>query len=197
MEKKKINVLLIGDSIRMNYQKQVIKLLGTDYCVFGSEDNGRFAKFTLADLRRMVELFGKTPDIIHWNNGLWDCAVSFKEDGLFTPLEEYRRDLSRILREVRKITPNVIFATTTPVRPENHNHDNKTIHQYNRAAIEVMSESNVVINDLNALVSENISEYICEDTVHLSEQGITVCARKVAECIRLLAESRSLNGQIG
>lgn len=184
--KQKINVLLIGDSIRMNYQERVGIELGDGYSVWGSEDNGRFAKFTLADLRRQLTLWGKKPDIIHWNNGLWDTAFS-DEGSVFTTPEEYRRDMAAILRELKKITPHIIFATTTPVKAENHNHNNETIAVYNRIALSVIEGQGVAVNDLNALVGSHMSEYICEDTVHLSEVGKKQCAAQVAACIRQIS----------
>lgn len=195
LKKNKVNVLLIGDSIRMNYQEQVGLQLGDGYSVWGTEDNGRFAKFTLADLRRQLELWGKAPDIIHWNNGLWDTAFT-EEDGAFTTLEEYRRDMSRILREIKKITSHVIFATTTPVKPKNHNHSNETIRAYNQIALEVIAGHGVMVNDLHALVSGREDEYICDDTIHLSEKGKKVCGAVVADCIRKTWEHMNKEGNI-
>ena len=96
MEKKKMNVLLLGDSIRMNYQEQVSVQLGDDFYVWGSPDNGRFAKYTLCELKRILEGFGEKPDVIHWNNGLWDNSFNTEGDE-FTPIEEYIRDLKRLV----------------------------------------------------------------------------------------------------
>ena len=108
-------VLLIGDSIRLLYQPKVTKLLEGVYEVCGPADNGRFVKYSINELERWIAGFGK-PDIIHWNNGLWDSAVVCEEDGAFTPVDEYTRYLKIMLRELRKYTEKIIFATTTPVR---------------------------------------------------------------------------------
>lgn len=185
MEMKKINVLLLGDSIRMNYQDEVARQLGANYYVGGSQDNGRFARYTLCEMKRILENFGKKPDIIHWNNGLWDTAFT-EEDGEFTTIEEYLRDITRLVRELKKLSDKVIFATTTPVRDENVNHDNNTIIEYNRRAVELMRTEGIMVNDLYTVVDEQKEIYICEDYIHLTEKGKLRCAMEVCKCVRAL-----------
>lgn len=199
------SVMLIGDSIRLNYQPVVENELSGEYNVWAPTENCRFAKYTLVELQRYKVAFSKEetekidqakltptidktenlvyPDIIHWNNGLWDTGITYEEDGPLTPIDEYIRDMSIILRELRKMTDKVIFATITPVKPGTHQ-DNDIIQEYNRRIIEFMKSENVVINDLGALVSENIDEYISEDKIHLSEKGKEACGKAVAEFIR-------------
>ena len=198
-------VMLIGDSIRLNYQSVVEEELREEYSVWAPAENCRFAKYTLVELPRYKAAFSqaefekedqakitptigeienlKCPDIIHWNNGLWDTGITYEEDGPLTPIEEYIRDMSIILRELRKMTDKVIFATITPVKSGTHQ-DNDIIQEYNRRIIEFMKSENVVINDLGALVSENIDEYISEDKIHLSEKGKEACGKAVAKYIR-------------
>ena len=198
-------VMLIGDSIRLNYQSVVEEELRDEYSVWAPTENCRFAKYTLVELPRYKAAFSqaefekedqakitptidkienlKYPDIIHWNNGLWDTGVTYEEDGPLTPIDEYIRDMSIILRELRKMTDKIIFATITPVKPGTHQ-DNDVISEYNRRIIEFMKSENVVINDLGALVSENIDEYIFDDKIHLSESGKIACGKAVADIIR-------------
>ena len=198
-------VMLIGDSIRLGYQKNVEKEFKGEFEVWGSEDNCRFAKYTLNELGRMFAAFSDNlnecdnahlmpgsriekdivyPDVIHWNNGLWDTSIVCEEDGPFTPIPEYIDYMSKILRELRKITDKVIFATTTPVRPDNPNQKNDIITEYNKSIVEFMKKEGVTVNDLNKLVSENIDEYICNDNIHLSEKGKEECAKQIAKYIR-------------
>ena len=201
-------VMLIGDSIRMNYQSVVEKELSGEYSVWGPYENCRFAKYTLVELQRYIVAFSQNekeknenidqakitptidktddviyPDIIHWNNGLWDTGVTYEEDGPITPIDEYIRDMSIILRELRKMTDKIIFSTITPVKP-GINQDNDIIKEYKNRIIEFMKSENVFINDLGALVSENMDEYISEDKIHLSEKGKEICGKAVAKCIR-------------
>lgn len=198
-------VMLIGDSIRLNYQSVVEEELSGEYNVWAPKENCRFAKYTLNELQRYRVAFSREesekideakltptidkteklicPDIIHWNNGLWDTGIAYEEDGPFTSIDDYIRDMSRILRELRKMTDKVIFATITPVKAGTHQ-DNDIIQEYNKRIIEFMKSENVLINDLGALVSENVEEYICDDKIHLSEKGKEVCGKAVAEFIR-------------
>ena len=54
--------------------------------------------------------------------------------------------------------------------------------------------SSVIINDLYRLVSSDIDEYIRkDDNIHLSDEGIKVCAEQVADIIR--KASQTLEGK--
>lgn len=203
-------VLLIGDSIRLGYQPNVISELEGEFYVWGNDENNRFAKYTLNELGRIFNAFSKNntekvdaalltptaelnkdivyPDIIHWNNGLWDTSIVCPEDGPFTPIPEYIDYMAKILRELRKVTGKIIFATTTPVKPENPNQKNEIITEYNKHIVDFMNKEGVVINDLNALVSENTDEYISADNIHLSEAGKDACAKQIAKYIRDIAD---------
>ncbi len=202
-------VMLIGDSIRLNYQESVAKELDGEFEVWGSEENNRFAKYTLNELGRMLNEFSQQkkeeisqalltptaelgkdtiyPDIIHWNNGLWDTSIVCEEDGAFTPVDEYISYMSKILRELRKITDRIIFATTTPVKPENPNQKNDIIVEFNKRIVEFMEKENVMINDLNAVVNSNLDEYLAPDNIHLSEAGKAACGKAVAECVKKIS----------
>ncbi len=43
------------------------------------------------------------------------------------------------------------------------------------------------INDLYTPLAEDVYKYICDDKIHLSEEGIAIAADKVTECIRRIA----------
>ena len=184
-------VLLLGDSIRMFYQKRVSELLGEDYQVSAPDENGRFAAYTFNSLRLWLPQFPK-PDIIHWNNGLWDTAVLYEEDGCFTPLDEYIRTLERILRQLRKTGAQIVFATTTPTHPQKAflttdmppRHVNADICRYNEAAVQLMQREGVPVNDLHALVCGDIEGYISDDWIHPAPDGAEILAQAVAAKIR-------------
>ena len=177
-------VTLLGDSIRLNYENRVIELLGSDYNVFRFDDNGRFAQYTLRSLFEYRE-FIKDSDVIHWNNGHWDLCDIFG-DGPFTPEEHYVNTLKRIGGMLLDITPNVIFATTTPVRPENPYNYDRTIRRYNELAVNALKPMGIRINDLYAHVSKDIDRYICDDLIHLTPDGIELCAKLAADAIQKL-----------
>lgn len=177
-------VVLLGDSIRLwGYGTKVPELLGEEYEVWQPEDNCRFVKYTLRGLFDWGDGI-KGADIIHWNNGLWDCTEIF-DDGLFTSEEEYVENMLRVAKLLKKITPNVIFATTTPVWDEFEWTHNDKIQRFNEIIVPKLQEIGVKINDLNALVSQDVHKYVKEcDKIHLSEEGILLCANAVVAKIK-------------
>ena len=176
-------LLLIGDSIRMGYEAEVKKNLENEFEVWAPPENCRFAKYTLCHLKGWLNAYGETPDVIHWNNGFWDTCIRYEEDGNFTKIEEYERDMLSILRELKKMTDKVIFATTTPVNPKHHDQKNETVDFYNKVIVEKLKKENVFINDLNTFVKPHIDEYICEDLLHLSEKGQKACGKAVSDFV--------------
>ena len=177
-------VVLLGDSIRLwGYGTKLQEVLGDEYEVCQPEDNCRFTKYTLRGMFDWADLL-KGTDIIHWNNGLWDATELFG-DGTFTTEEEYISDCVRIARILKKITPNVIFATTTPVWDEFEYTHNDKIQRFNEIIVPRLQEMGVKINDLHSIVAEDIHGNIKEcDKIHLSEKGIDLCAKAVVKAIK-------------
>lgn len=180
-------IMLIGDSIRMGYQEQLRQMLGSGYEVWAPEENARFAKYTLNCLPEWFTAF-PSPDLVHWNNGLWDTATVCAEDGAFTPVEEYVRYLSIISRELLKNARHVIFATTTPVQPGSANQVPERIPIYNAAAEALMREKHIEVNDLYHAVLPHVGAWICDDHIHLTDAGKAGCAAQIAEVIRQRTE---------
>jgi len=186
-----LTVFLIGDSIRMQYQDEAKKCLGAAYDVYGPEDNCRFAAYTLATLvgRWLAEI--PKPDIVHWNNGLWDfLRRHWGVDGCFTPIDEYLRTMERILRELRKTGAKIILATSTPTLFAGEmdqfgaSWNNSDAEEYNQKLLERLADKVDAVNDLYSLVFPKMDEYICEDKVHLSAAGMAACGKAVAEIIQ-------------
>ena len=180
-----MKVTLLGDSIRLiGYGKRVPELLGKEWEVYQPEENGRFSKHTLRGLFDWRDEMAGS-DVVHWNNGLWDTCHIFGDNLPFTPIGEYVDNVKRIAELLLRITPNVIFATTTPVIPGQAYNDNDRIREYNAAALEVLSGTGVVINDLHAAVSQHLYEYIkSDDKIHLNDVGVQNVSEIVANIIR-------------
>ena len=177
-----MKITLIGDSIRQQYAPRVTELLGEDFEVWtpGGE-NCRFSKYTLRGLFEWAPHM-KGSRIVHWNNGLWDTCDVFG-DGAFSSEREYVENMLRIADLLLKNHDTVIFATTTPVRRENVYNSNETIDRYNGVIVPLLKERGVIINDLGGAVSRDIYRYIKEDNVHLTEEGIELCARLTVSAI--------------
>ena len=177
-------VLLVGDSIRMSYETLVKENLHGIAEVVSPEENCRFAKYTLWEINGWIEKFGK-PDIIHWNNGIWDIYHLNEAMGIFTPIKEYEMYIARILQELRKTMAEIIWATTTPVNNKCITCNNRDINEYNAAIMEFMRTEHIAINDLNAVVKENIDVFIdAEDYVHLTPEGQIICSQAVTKAIK-------------
>jgi hypothetical protein len=180
-------VLLIGDSIRLGYRSFVGELLKDEAVIHGPDENCRFSAYTLWNLDNWAP--ARDYDVIQWNNGQWDtCHMA---DGqIHTPLPRYIELQERIANILQSRTTCLIFATTTPVWPEQftaascHQRRNEDIISYNMAAKKLCVNMGIQINDLHAAIAVDVKRYINEDMVHLTEEGNRVCAEKVAELIR-------------
>ena len=188
-------VLLLGDSIRMGYDDYVKEILqGKCEVYYAADENGRFSAFTLWQMNQMFRHYGPF-DVVHWNNGYWDMNVEAPMQTALYPIEEYSYLLRRIVREIRANGAKVIFALTTPIAETGTAADNTGtgalslsyndawVKAYNEAAMKVMQEENVPVNDLYTLMKQDANCYKCEDKLHLTEEGYRLCAKQAAEMI--------------
>jgi hypothetical protein len=179
-------VILIGDSIRLSYRAKVTDLLTGKATVTGPDDNCRFSAYTLFNLSAWVP--DDDFDVIQWNNGQWDTC-HMKDGRIHTPLTTYLELQERIASILLQKTKRLIFATTTPVWPEQfaggsiHPRRNEDISVYNSAATNLLKKLGIEIVDLYSPIAEDIKRYISEDMVHLTEEGINRCANIVADQI--------------
>lgn len=185
---KRAKIILLGDSIRQSYQDAVKKALAGRAEVVGPEENGMHAAFTLDNLGRWLAELG-TPDVVHWNNGLHDVGLNPARSPHQFPLDAYTENLSRIRTRLRRTGAVIVWATTTPVRPDREftpddwSWDNEEIIWYNATARELMESDDVKVNDLHALVVADPGRLLAEDGVHLSAEGVKECAAAVSAAI--------------
>ena len=179
------NVILLGDSIRMQYQEPVGKLLSDIATVIGPDENGRWSGYTLNSLRFWLPSL-PSPDLVQWNCGLWDMGDDYQEGRHFYPVDLYEETCHRICRVLRKITEKpdlkIVIATTTPTLHEDHG----DILVYNDILKKVAEEENASINDLYSVIAPIKEQVICEDKLHLTPEGIEAVAAQTADIIRKL-----------
>lgn len=183
-------VLLIGDSIRMGYDKYVKEALKGVAEVVYPHENCQFAQYVLRHLepwKRQLEL-DETVDVVHWNAGLWDTLRNFDEDVL-TPPEVYRGFINRCCKKIKLLFPNakVIFATSTPVLEHKFSKEsyrlNKDVREFNRIAVEECLKYGFAIDDLYA-VAEKFPEEYYSDCTHLrTEKGTRYMTEAVVKSI--------------
>ncbi len=165
------NVLILGDSIRVGYDKSIKKSLDGIANVQYPEENCRFASYFLRHFHEYMGAFnGEKIDVIHFNTGLWDCLRLFGEEP-HTPLEVYAYYMERICVRIKKLAPEakVIFASSTAVLSEKMSADfkryNEEIEEYNKAAVDVVKKYGFEVNDLYS-ISKNLPESAHSDPVH-------------------------------
>ena len=193
------NILLLGDSIRVGYDKSVKETLEGYANVYFLAENCRFAAYvlrTLPDWITQCGLKGEEYDLVHWNAGLWDCLRLYGED-VQTPIDIYAYYIDRVCIRLKKLFPNAefIFATSTSVQEEKMHNDfkryNKDIEEYNRVAVEIVKKHGFEVDDLYA-VSVTLPEEAHSDPVHYyTPIGTEAFTNQVVSCI---TESLGIKG---
>lgn len=191
------NVLLIGDSIRVGYDKSVKASLEGIANVYFPAENCRFAAFVFRHFTDyMTKIEDRKIDVIHWNAGLWDLLRQFGEEPN-TPFEHYKYYIDRICQRMRKFYPNakIIFATSTSVQTEKMDPNmfiryNDEIEKYNEAAAEIVKKYGMEVNDLYSL-SVTLPEEAHSDTVHYYTQIGTEAFTK--QVLKYISEALELD----
>lgn len=191
------NILLLGDSIRQNYQEYVKEKLAGTANVYYPNDNGRFCQFTLRYLHEWVKALSKDGqinfDIVHFNCGLWDILRLSNEDFPFTEENQYAGLLKRIVMRIKYLCPEatILFALTTEVIEPGFEpgvgvgqRKNADIRRYNEIARAVFDELGIEINDLWS-ISRKLSAEAHSDMVHFeTELGIQALGDQVVSCLK-------------
>ncbi|MEO2016935.1 MAG: PVC-type heme-binding CxxCH protein [Fuerstiella sp.] len=192
-------VILLGDSIRIGYQKAVAAQLHGKATVWSPQENGQHTVYTLQQLEKWIR--GRDAAVVHINVGLHDLFLSSKTDQPRYSLETYSANLRRIFARLKQLTDaEIIFALTTPVDEQRQASSetyrrvvrrNPDIVTYNRRAVEIANECGVRINDIHAVALDiGVETAIRDDGVHLTAQGVDVVGQQVARSVLLV-----LNGQ--
>ncbi len=195
-------ILLLGDSIRMGYDKYVKDALAGVAEVCYPDENCKFAQYLL----RMLHNFKNDIEhpesvaLVHWNAGLWDVVEMYGEPPLTSP-EQYREMTARIDRLLRFLFPNarLVFATSTSVIEEGFKpvfkRSNANIEKYNEIALGVLSNTDERINDLYSL-TKNISGSCRSDATHFNTpEGRKLLGDRVLSviCAELEISAKEIN----
>ena len=183
-------IVLLGDSIRMGYDKYVKEALSGSAEVLYPKEN---CKFALNILRCIVEWkrdggWGDDVDLVHWNAGLWDC-VEVSGDVPLTPLAWYGETVARVDKRLREFFPKakIVFATSTSVAEERYSPDfrrhNAIIEEYNAAALRALASTDTVINDLYSLTKTFPDTYRSDATHFYTSEGTEIIGGRVLSLI--------------
>lgn len=175
-------VLLIGDSICLGYGEHTKRLLSGKADVHCLPTNGGP---TIRGLEHLDEWLGTDHwDVIHFNWGLHD--LRFMQNGKHqVPLDEYEKNLTELVRRLKRRGAKLIWASTTPVpdakvSPPRKNSD---VIAYNAAARRIAEQNGIAVNDLYAFALPRLAELQRPANVHFTEAGSAALAERVAASI--------------
>lgn len=182
-------VLLIGDSIRLGYAPLVAKKLEGQAEVISPKENAADTANTLKMLDRW--LADGRPLIVHFNCGLHDLKHDKKTKSHQVPIDRYESNLKQIVERLRKATPHLIFATTTPILDDRHagrraafDRFDRDVKAFNERAVKTMLGLGVPVNDLYAIVQYGgPSKLLGRDGTHYTPAGSDRLADAVADAI--------------
>jgi lysophospholipase L1-like esterase len=196
------NVLIYGDSISIHYTPRVREKLDGKANVYrlfrNGSDSGAFIGYmskmhdVMCD-EQLEEPWDFQWDVIHFNVGLHDLKYLSgktldKVNGTqVSSIETYKKNLGEMIVYLKKLAPGakLIFATTTPVAPDEPGRVAGDSVKYNKAAREVLAAyPEIRINDLYAFTKPNQSDWqIAPDNVHYNETGFNAQGDEVARMI--------------
>ena len=183
-------IVLIGDSIRMGYDKYIKDALRKTAEVLYPEENCRFAEYVLRYAHEWKKKgnWSDDVDLVHWNAGLWDALELFGDEPL-TSIPYYGEAITRIDKRLRMLFPKAkfVFATSTNVNEKMSDPDftrhNAIIEKYNAEALCALSGTDTVINDLYSLTS-SVPDSYRSDWVHFyTPDGTKLIGGKVLSVI--------------
>jgi lysophospholipase L1-like esterase len=197
----KKRVLILGDSISIGYTPVVQKMLADEMTVLRPTRNNKPENCSgttsgVANIDRWLQIDGGKWDVIHFNWGLHDLK-HMKADGktmseLATDppqaaAEVYEKQLREIVAKLKATGAKLVFAATTPVpdEPMKVYRANADVIRYNEAALRVMKDNHIAVNDLYMLVRPRMKELqIQPANVHFVPAGSEVLATEVVKAIR-------------
>lgn len=197
-ERRLPKVLLIGDSIMGGYYKPTSARLKDEAVVTRIDGQGGH---TGTGLEKLDSWLGDTKwDVIHFNWGLHDIAyhppgmkrVEDKVKGkVTTSLEDYERNLDKLVIRLKKTGAKLIWASTTVVPegdPGRFVGDDK---KYNDVAEKIMKKHGVVIDDLYTLSKTFPPKLLGgPGNVHFAGAGYGKLGDQVADAIRAAFKDR-------
>ena len=183
-------VLIIGDSISIGYTPVVRELMKGKANVRRPATN---CAATLTGLKELDAWLGAADkwDVIHFNWGLHDLKYC-DEKAVITdvdkghqqvPVADYEKNLRTLVERMQKTGARLIFATTTPVPEGAKGRVPADVAKYNEAALRVMKDLGVAVDDLNAAATPNLAAWQNKKDVHYNATGYKGLAESVVKTV--------------
>ena len=113
------------------------------------------------------------------------------------PIEEYEKNLDKLVRRLKETDARLIFAMTTPVPEGAHGRMKGDGIRYNEVAERVMARHGVVINDLYSFAFARLEEIQRPRNVHFTNEGSKVLAEEVAANVSAVLDDKDRMGKPG
>ena len=184
-------VLLIGDSISIGYTLPTRALLKGKVNLHRIPTNGAP---TIKGLEQIDAWLGKKKwDLIHFNWGLHDLKyMGPNGENLFprekggkvqVPIQEYEKNLERLVVRLKKTNAKLVWRNTTPVPPGSKGRYVGDSIKYNAAAARVMIRHGIPTHDLFTMSKKRMKEIMLPANVHYTKDGSEVLGGDVATVI--------------
>jgi hypothetical protein len=183
-------VLIMGDSISMGYTWEVRKRLAGKANVQHPDVNCGPSEFGVEHVSQWIGE-GKHWDVVYFNFGLHDLKYLNDKGDYVTPdkgkqvasVALYQENLKKVVVVLRSTGAKLIFATTTPVPSGATGRVPGDEVRYNAAAVAVMREMGVEIDDLWSLVDPSLMTLQQPHNVHFTAEGYSVLGAEAASRI--------------
>jgi len=199
-------VLVVGDSISMNYHEAAKSALAGKANYYRVEGNGGPSDRGVSAMELWLGDYtqqGLHWDVIQFNHGLHDLKQAYdaKTDSWGdhqVSLEDYKMNLEKEIAIMRKTGATLIWCTTTPV-PNNsrgpYARRKGEAAVFNKAAMEVINKHpDIFINDLHKTITESkaMDEWRKGSDVHFwSSELQAVLGNAVADAVTRALEARA------
>jgi acyl-CoA thioesterase-1 len=190
-------VLLLGDSISIGYTLPTRARLDGRANVHRPAENCSDSGKGVRTLDQW--LAGGKWDVIHFNFGLHDVKY-VDEKGTLVPPEKgqqvasvaaYEKNLRALVAALKQTGAKLIFATTTPVPAGSAGRVEHSELPYNAAAVRVMQENGVAVDDLHAWVVARQDTVQLPQNVHFTKAGYEQLADTVVASITPLLPAKA------
>lgn len=200
------NVLILGDSISVGYTlplRQDLKNIANVYRPMAENGQPDNCGGTTKGVEKIDNwLAGRKWAVIHFNWGLHDLKHVKKpgtsmnsnnpEDPAQASVEEYIRNLEILVGKLKATGARLIFATTTPVASGTINplREPDAVKRYNEAALKIMRENNIPINDLYSFCEPRLKQLQIPNNVHFTPAGSKDLSDKVSAAVKQALSSQ-------
>lgn len=183
-------VLLIGDSISIGYTVDVQKEMAGIANVHRIPTNGGP---TTRGLESIDAWLGEEPwDVIHFNWGLHDLKfvndklqlVETDEGHYQVPLEEYGKNLEKLVLRLKQTNAKLIWRNTTPVPVGAKGRIPGDAAKYNQVAAAIMKKHNIPTDDMFGFVKPKMDQLMRPANVHFTAEGSAALAEQVAMALK-------------